>query len=341
MKIGVFGNLNFSNAVLEELGAHHTLRIHQPVKNEILDAINLAGLIQWCDVAYFEFIQHPLTWITQQQWLDKPIVARDHGIDVLNHAQIDWRKISALIIQPTQYKRLKRLRRAYNQRSPEKKLPPLPKKLLKRYVGVDLQTYIPDMKRKPGCNIVLHANVIRETKGVYTALECFAELLRRDPSIPWHFTLIGQGRGGWDWANRQEYVMEVEELLEDLNFSDKHFTRADGNYSKKDWINFLKTQDLYWCFSLRESFGVSLGEAGATGVWPFINRFYGSELLYPEDYLCRYPGEFIDKTMTWYSLSDKEKLQHRQKIRKHMEQYDQQETAKRIRQLIEEIGIER
>ena len=345
MKIGFFTiNLNFADSVLEELRAHHTVRVFQAVlplsKNQILNAVNIFGLMQWCDVAYFEFTQYPLDWVSQQQWIDKPVVARDHGLEVAEHKRIDWRKVSALIIQPTQYKRLKRLRRVHNQKHPKQILPPLPKKILQRYVGVDLKSYTLDIKRKPGYNIVLHSTVLRETKGIYTALECFAELLRRDTSIPWHFTLIGQGEGGWDWGNRKEYVMEVEELLEDLHLPPKHFTHVNGNYSPEHWNSFLKTQDLYWCFSLRESFGVSLGEACARGVYPFINRFYGSDLLYPEDNLCRYPGEFIDKTMTWSALSDEEKLELRRKIRKHVEQYDQFETAKSIRYLIEELGPE-
>ncbi|GAH06704.1 unnamed protein product, partial [marine sediment metagenome] len=173
MKIGIFGtNLAFADAVLEELRAHHTIRIYQYIGNETFEAINLTNLIQWCDVAYFEFIQYPLGWIIQQQWVDKPIVARDHGLDILEHTKIDWRKISALIIQPTQYKRLKRLRRIHTQKHPNRKLPPLPKKILQRYVGIDLKSYTPDMKRKPGYNIVLHSSVIRETKGIYTALKC-------------------------------------------------------------------------------------------------------------------------------------------------------------------------
>ena len=340
MKIGVFSvNLNFAGAVLEELRTHHTIRIYQPTPDDIMNAINLTNLFHWCDVAYFEFIQYPLPWFTQQQWIDKPIVARDHGIDVMGHAQIDWRKVSALIIQPTQYKRLRRLRRVHSLRHPDKRLPPLPKNILLKFVGVDLKTYVPEMKRKPGHNIVLHSSVIRETKGIYTALECFAELLERDISIPWHLTLIGQGEGGWAWNNRQEYVMEVEELIEDLQFSPKQFTHHDGNLSSRDWIQFLGTQDLYWCFSLRESFGVSLAEAAARCVYPYINRFYGSELLYPEDNLCRYPGEFINKTMAWHALSDEKKIQLRQKIRTHVEQYDQLETTKSIRHLIEEVGI--
>lgn len=339
MKIAILGtNLNFADAVLEELRAHHTIRVYRDTNDKILNAVNIAGLIHWCDVAYFEFIQTPLSWVTQQQWLDKPIVARDHGLDVLDHVRIDWRNVSALIIQPTQYKRLNRLRRAHNQKHPNRKLPALPKKILRRYVGVDLNSYVPDMKRKPGYNIVLHSSVIRETKGVYTALECFAELLRRDTSKPWHFTLIGQGQGGWNWKNREEYVMEVEELLEDLHMPPKHFMRIDGNLNRADWIQLLKTRDLYWCFSLRESFGVSLAEACASGAYPLVNHFYGAELLYPEPNLCRHPGEFIEKTIRWGKLSDEEKRRSKRLIRQHIEQYDQRETAKAIRQLIEEIN---
>ena len=336
MKIGVFSiNLNFCGAVLEELRAHHTVRVYRHSNNEVMNTANIVGLINWCDLAYFEFIQYPLPWVSRQQWLEKPVVARDHGIDVLNHADIDWRKISALIIQPTQQKRLNRLRRIHNQKHPNKRLPPLPKKILHRYVGIDLEHFKPNMKRKPGHNIVLHSNVIRETKGIYTAIQCFGDLIENDPDQPWHFTLIAQGEGGWNWPQRQEYVMCVEELLEDLNLPSRRFKHYDGNLSEGDWTKLLQTQDIYWCLSLRESFGVSMAQACASGAYPLLNRFYGAERLYPEANLCRSPRELVDKTIQWGRLSDDEKSRSRRLMRKHVEQYDQLETAKKIRNLIE------
>ena len=337
MKIGVFSlNLNFCDAILEELRAHHSVKVFDHTRKDSSDYANLIGLLNWCDVAYFDFIQHPLEWATKLQWLDKPIVARMLGIDVLNHASINWTKVSALILGPTQEKQLLRLRRNYHKRFPQRKLS-LPPIILKCYTGIDLDRFKLDVKRKPGFKIILHSNVIRQTKGIYTALQCFGELLERDGNNPWYFTLIAQGEGGWNWPKRQEYVMCVEELLEDLNFSSKRFKHYDGNLGKKDWAKLLQSQDLYWCLSRRESFGVSMAEACASGAYPLLNHIYGAERLYPQANLCRSPGELVDKTIQWGRLSEDEKLYSRRIIRKHVEQYDQLETAKKIRELCEKV----
>ena len=335
MKIGVFSiNLGFCGAILVELRAHHTVKTFNYTKNESLNSANLTGLLNWCDVAYFDFIQHPLPWVTKLQWLDKPIVARMLGIDILNYAAINWAKISALILGSTQEKQLLRLRRIHLKRSPKKKFP-LPPIILKCYTGIDLDRFKLDAKRKSGFNIILHSNVICQTKGIYTALQCFSELIERDGDNPWHLTLIAQAEGGWNWSQRQEYVMCVQELLEELNFSSKRFKHYNGNLRKKDWVIYLQSQDIYWCLSRRESFGASMAEACASGAYPLLNHFYGAECLYPQANLCRSPGELVDKTIQWGRLSDNEKLRSRLLMRKHVEQYDQLETAKKIRRLIE------
>lgn len=338
MKIGVFSmNLNFCDAILEELRAHHIVKVFDHTRKDSLDYANLIGLLNWCDVAYFDFIQHPLQWATKLQWLDKPIVARMLGIDVLNHASINWTKVSALILGSTQEKQLLRLRRIHHKRFPQNKLP-LPPIILKCYTGIDLDRFKLDAKRRPGFNIILHSNVIRQTKGIYTALQCFGELLERDGDNPWHFTLIAQNEGGWVPPLRQvyiEYVMCVQELLEDLNLPPRRFKHYDGNLGKKDWAKLLQSQDLYWCLSRRESFGASMAEACASGAYPLLNHFYGAERLYPQANLCKSSGELVDKTIQWGRLSDDEKLHSRQLIREHVEQYDQRETAKKIRSLIE------
>lgn len=338
MNIGVFStNLNFCGTIVEELRAHHKIKVYEHTENNFLDYANLTGLLNWCDVAYFDFIQHPLPWTSHLQWLEKPVVARMDGIDILNHASINWKKVTALIIQPTQKKRLLRLRRIHPN-----PLPPLPKRIVTCYIGIDLDRFRPDPTRTPEYNITLHSNVIRETKGIYTAIQCFADLLERDPENPWHFTLIAQGEGGWAWPQRMEYVMCVDELLEDLNIiPSKSFKHIDGNLSEGDWRAHLQNQDIYWCLSLRESFGVSMAEACASGAYLLSNHFYGAECLYPKANLCRSPRELVNKTIQWGRLSIDKKRAHSQAMRGHVAMYDQRETAKMIRQLIEEIGTDR
>jgi hypothetical protein len=78
-----------------------------------------------------------------------------------------------------------------------------------------------------------------------------------------------------------------------------------------------------------------MAEAVASGCYPFLNHFYGAERLYPQANLCRSPGELVDKTIQWGRLSDDEKLHSRRLMRKHVEQYGQLETAKKVRSLIE------
>ena len=340
MKIGVFGvNLNFFGNILEELQSHHTVRVYQQLfgNEDFLNKTNIESLLHWCDLAYFEFIQQPLPLISGQPWLKKPIVARMDGIDIMNHTFVDWSKVSALIIQPTQEKRLMRLRREWEKQNKRPSLK-LPARILHRYIGIDLDRFKLNTKRKPGFNIVLHANLIRQTKGIYNALQCFSELIEKDGDNPWCFTLIARGEHFYRWAQRQEYVLCVQELLEELNFSSKRFKHYEGDLSKDNWVEYLQSQDIYWCLSRRESFGVSMAEACASGAYPLLNHFYAAELLYPQANLCRSPGELVDKTIQWGKLPDTEKLHSRQIIRKHVEQYDQRETAKKIRLLCEEVA---
>ncbi len=355
MKIGVFGvNLGFFEPILEELQAHHKVIVYQQEFGDgPLNKPNIETLIHWCDLAYFEFIQQPLPLISAQPWMKKPIVARMDGIDILNHVNVNWDKVSALIIQQTQEKRLMRLRREWEKHNGGS-LMKLPARILRRYVGIDLDRFKFNAKRKTGFNIVLHSNFISQTKGIYNAIQCFGELIERDGHNPWHFTLIA----GWPRSEgivlqteeghnisalspqTLDYVLCVQELLEELNFSSKRFKHYEGNLSKDDWVDCLQSQDLYWCLSRRESFGASMAEACASGAYPLLNHFYGAEYLYPQDNLCRSPSELVDKTIQWGISSDNEKLHSRQLIREHIEQYDQKETAKKIRLLCEEIVSE-
>lgn len=341
MKIAFFAlNQNFCGSILEELQAKHTVRNFKPSGVKAHDYANMTGLINWCDIIYCDFIQSPMPEITQLQFLEKPLVARMDGIDILNHVSVDWRKVSALVLMPVQKKRLGRLRWMWEAEN-KKKLSPLPKRILERNIGIDLSLFQPNYQRPPGYQIVLHATVIRDTKGVYEALQCFKRLIEEDEKNPWQLTIIGQWEGGYQWPERQEYVMSCQELIEDLNFPPGRLGVIRGNLSREKWAEYLKDQaDFYWCFSKREGFPNSLGEACASGIIPVINRFYGAELIYPAETLSRSPSEIVEKTLSIGELPAEEKQRLRQQARKHIEQYDQHKTAVEIRELCEEIFSE-
>jgi hypothetical protein len=182
---------------------------------------------------------------------------------------------------------------------------------------------------------VLHSSVMRATKRIYTALQVFAELIERDDK-PWQLTLIGTWKGGWNWNNRREYVMALSELVEQLDLGDRLVRKA--NMPRQAWAIDLRSYDIIWGPSFREGFPNSVGEAAASGVWPFINNFYGAELLYPEENICRSPIELMEKTIAWGKLTEDEKIAKSRGIRKHVEQYDRHETARLVRELCEEMA---
>jgi len=340
MKIAFFAlNQSFCGSILEELQSRHTVRVWRKVRDPGMNWANLTGLLDWCDLAYFDFIQEPLPEITQLQHLERSrpyIVARMDGIDILNHDSVDWRKIDGLILMPVQEKRLQRLR-ALLQKDKNIRLPPLPKKILRRNVGIDLKLFLPD-DHEPGYSIVLHSSVIRETKRVYTAIQLFYELVTEDREKPWTMTLIGQWAGGWRWPQRMEYVMCVGELVESLDFPEKRLYIQMENFPRPQWADFIRKQDIYWCTSFREGFPNSMGEAAASGTWPISNWFYGAELIYPEENLCRTPGEMIEKTISWGELDGDSRKELKRKMRSWMEAYSRHRTAVEVRELCEEVA---
>lgn len=336
MKIAFFAlNQNFCGSILEEMRAHHQVKNWSKYGVEGMDWANIKGLVDWCDVIYCDFIQTPCAELTRMQWLLKPMVVRMDGIDIMNHVNMNWNKVTAAVIMPVQQKRLTRLRWEWEEKN-KRPLTKLPKIVKAWNVGIDLDLFTPDYSRAPGYEIVLHSSVMRSTKRVYTALQVFAELIERDDK-PWNLSLIGTWEGGWNWKNRKEYVMSLHELVEQLDLGDRLIISPNAN--RGAWaVNLREKFDVIWGPSFREGFPNSVGEACASGVWALINRFYGAELLYKEENICKSPIELMEKTIKWGNLGDDAKIMAKRHIRKHIEQFSRQETAKNIRLLCEEVA---
>ena len=327
MKIGIIAiNDSFCGAIEEELRQHHKVKKYIHTSDAVTNKINQRYLNDWADLLYFDFIQSPMPWMLSQPWLSAKVVARMDGIDVMNHSIIDWRKVDGFVLMPVQEKRLKRLRGG--------KLPPA-KEILIRNIGIDSELFKPD-NHTPGYNIVFHSNVMREVKRPYLALQCFYELLRKDPDKPWHLTIIGDWETGWNAKNRQEYVMCIRELLDTLSIPVDRLTLRK-NFDRKGWAKFIPTQDLIWCLSWREGFPNSVGEAARSGVVPLINHFYGAETIYPEEYLYKTPTELVEKTIYLGGHPAVTMGSASTMIMDHIKQYDRKQTAKDIRELCERV----
>ena len=334
MKIAIITiNPGFLGPIMEEFERHHEVKLYQRTNDVSTNRVNLLYLTQWADLVYAEFIQNPLPWYSGQSWAaDTTIVARMDGIDLLNHENVNWENINGLIIQPVQRKRLKTLRR----RMQLQPLPDFP--ILETYLGVDLETFkLQPSSRQPGHNIVIHAATIRSTKGVYAALQAFKDLITLDPVNPWKLTIIGQ------WVpSHTEYNMMLHELVETLEIPATQIEVISKNLPKEKWVKLLQSQDLYWCFSKRESFGKSMAEAAASGVFPFMNHFYGAELLYGWMHLAATPRILVDTTLQWEALPAEDKIKQRVRTRDHVElTFDSKEAVTAIREFCEMIHANR
>ncbi|KKL88342.1 hypothetical protein LCGC14_1925660 [marine sediment metagenome] len=338
MKIAYFSNnRSFSRFIIEELGRHHTVKTWTRNSSERINWSSITNLLDWCDLAYLEWLQFENLEISQIEMCDKPLVMFCHGIDAFNHSFVDWRNVSGLIIQNAHYPTLLKLRQEWTNSHPNHPpLSKLPKEILITNLGVDLQSFTPLESPIPEYHIITHATLIRPTKRVYEAIQQFYDLIQLDGEKSWRMTLIGH----WNFKEESktgEYTFACRELIDRLNFPPGRLSLKTENFSKEMWGNFAKTADLYWCTSWRESFGASMAEVAASGGVPLLNHFLGAEKIYPKKYLCKTGGEMVRKTIEWGNLSPEEKLQERKNIRKHIEQFDAKKTAREIRIFLEGI----
>jgi hypothetical protein len=354
MKIGIVtANMNFVSYIINELKQHHevSLWLWNPkalnfdfIFNNFREGIEIVQcneqnykpsvkkFVEDKDLIYAEFIQLPLPYITGLD-IDTPIVARMDGADIKSHIYIDWDKVSALVLPPVQYDRLRDMRR-YHRLQTGNRYPPLPKTIIKTNVGIDVNAFQPDYARKPTYNIVFHSYSIREIKRVYTTIQTFYDLIQQDGDKPWKLILIGNYT---HYVNRPDYLENIQELLEQYNFPEERLSIIPHNLLRKKWIEFISKQDVYWAASMRESFGASLAEAVASGVYPVVNCWRGAGYVYPSKYISRSPGEMVEHTIQWGKLSDAEKRSLRAEVRGVISRWDAWETAKSIRELMEEL----
>lgn len=332
--------MNFCDTLLEELNRHNTVRICRDNPNDHIQWANIMRLLDWCDVAYLEWMQPPNIEISQIQSLDKPLIMFIHGIDLMNHHFMDWRNIAGLITQPANFPRLLKLRDQWKKDNPGK--PPLtnlPKEILIRTIGFVPDKFIPKGPIEPEYHIITHSSFIRPVKGIYTAIQQFHDILRLDGDKPWKMTIIGNWGGEYKWSERAEYVIACRELIDQLEFPANRLFIKPTDFPQDQWVDFIQTGDLFWCTSWRESMGVSLAEACATGCYPLINNFIGANTMYPDAYLCNSPMVMVQKTIDWGNLNNETKMKERNIIQKHITSsfFDARESARQISTFIETV----
>lgn len=165
--------------------------------------------------------------------------------------------------------------------------PGLPDSLPRYHVpgGVDLDTW--PMRREPvhGYNVAWIGNhwIAKNTFG---ALQVFNELIRRDPSHPWHLFVRGQKwHPNWWQAHVEGYMATNPELAERVTWIDGWV--PDLNEWLEDKHYLLQT-------SFKEALGYVVCQAAAKGIRPVIQNTNGALDIWPREWVFDTHSQAID-----------------------------------------------
>jgi len=324
MQIAVFAtNPSFVGSILEELKRHHTVETYEHFSGfEAFNVQNIRALLDWCDVAFFDFCHYPLPLVTHMKLLKCKIVARMHGHELYSDAKkIRWEKVDRLILTSPMHRKLRSI--LGFEVAPTVELP----------MGIDLNTFTLPKRKRYGKKLCLHATSIYWKKRVYSTIQMFYELLKHDDG--WKLYIKGQFDSSWLGAFGRRYSQNVYELIKTLKLEKKvHFSE---NVQKPLWAKWLQNKDIYISNSIEEGFHVSLAEAMACGVYPVINCWYGVEDYYPRNFICYSESEMIRKILAWNVLTKREKRALSRYCHKWAKKYDETVIARKIREIIEGV----
>lgn len=329
MKIAVFAlNPNFYARIGQELQQHHRVRVYKHTNNETFNLVNVMRLVDWCDLAYFEFAQYPLSVVTNLASMDKPIVVRGHGIPLFEPHQVDWEKVSLLIVSPI-------CRKIFLDQKP-KHIPEI--KELAIGCDPDFYTFSPRRRQKQfGKTIMLQSTVIRPKKRVYTTIQTFGEIYDQDPE--WKLWIVGNWKSkGFKEASlkiQEEYNWPIRELIGILGLEDAIL--ATDYMGKPAYRQFLFDHDVFWSNSILEGFQVALAEGLCTGMFPVINCWFGADEYYKPEWIHRSQSSMVKAILDWGEKSPEEKLALANESREWMRPWHINAVAIAIREAIENV----
>jgi len=275
MKIAIFAiNAHFVSEIREELQRYHSVREYQHTDNSSFNLMQINRLVDWCDLAYFDFAQFPLNVVSNLACLDKRIVVRGHGIELFDTSEINWDSVSLLIVTPI-------CRDIITEHIGRKvQLPPI----LEVPIGVDYSLFpFSHLKAQKifSKSLVTQSTVFRPKKRIYTTIQLFSEIFDEDEE--WQLHICGDMKSGFKEAtlgSQEEYNWPVAKLIDILGINDHIWVTPHMPQPK--WAEYLMDKGIFWSNSILEGYQCSLAEGMLTGMFPVINAWWGAKELYPD-----------------------------------------------------------
>ena len=330
MKIAVFALNNAFYAFVDaELRKHHVVRVYEHSDNDLFNLIQINRLIDWCNLAYFEFAQYPLDVVTRLPCMDKPVVVRGHGIPLFNPHKIDWEKVSLMLTSPI-------CKQMFLDQNP-KHIP----EIVEVPVGADTHLFSFSPKKEERQfkkRIVLQSSVFRPKKRVYTSIQLYSELYDEDDK--WELYIVGNWESGFmesTLKTQEQYNWPIRKLLETLGLEE--IVWFTPQMPRKIWSEFLWDKDVIWSNSNLEGFHCSLAEGMLAGMYPVINHWWGADKFYPSWAIYKTWRDMKKALLTWADLDPEEKYQKAKESREEIIKrgYDVRNIAIKIRQGIERV----
>ena len=309
-KIAVFASYRaFIDPVIDSLKSQHDIRIFEKGSEA-----EIRSLLEWCDLAWFEWCDQLVIAASKMPKKCK-MICRLHSYEVFSDMprQVDWNKIDHLVLVSDAVKDLL----SYNFQVP------CPTTVI--HNGVDLERFtIP--KNKVQGKRICSIGYINYKKNPALLLYCFKAIHDYDPGYTFH--LAGEHQD----ARIQVYFAH---LLPRLNIP----VSFDGWV--KDVPAYLRDKDFVISTSLFESFHYSIAEGMASGVLPLIHDWLGADQLYPRRYVFTTP---TDSVRLLKELEAGSREGQRQECRKFIsDRYDNRRQLQKIETLITTVlsGVKR
>lgn len=278
------GDYFLRNIPAELIGRGHQVSRFAPTPNVNLQRV--AKLLAWADLAYYEWADNSVE-VGLSIRPDKPTVVRMHRYEVYTGIvnKLDWTDVDLLMFNgyPT-----------HIQRKFMEKTSTFPKRMAIVPDGIDLSLwkFADNRKFRPPWRFVI-AGTLMHRKGVYQAIQMLADL-----GIDWRLTVVGKGGG--------EYLENCMEITKSLGV--KRRVKFVGALKQEELADLFGKHHFVISNSTDECNHNTVREAMATGCYPLVNDWLGSDEAYPASNIFNSPAKFTSLIDDWVSSKRKKTI---------------------------------
>ena len=292
MRVALFStNDNFFGPIAAELrNRGHELAVWKE-SSGFSNGYNIGRLMQWCDIAFVEFIQTPFLEVlaAKKDFPNVKLAARLHRIevysDIVDNADTKWPLVDVLFVSAHHV-----AERFLNKR--DKK--PKPKEVVVAATNIADPAKFPFVERKWNApyRMCMVGNFVPK-KRQYTAIQMFWDV-QQATGGQFIFDIVGQ-RGNFGGYGNFEYHQNCLDLIEELELKDG--VQIYDKIDHAEMAGFMAREHVLISNSNEEGTHVSVAEAAVTGCVPMVNCWRGAKGVYPENTAWHFksPCEFVQR----------------------------------------------